>query len=125
MQAPNEQLPKALLCYLEMWNELDMQKMRPLLDQCIATDCLWVDPQNAHTGRDALENNVKAFRENFPQAVLSLASNVDGHHQRYRYDWKIHINGELLIKGFDVTTLNADGLIERVDGFFGELQAIE
>lgn len=116
-------IPQTLHTYLAMWNECNEEKMRALLQQCIAEDCLWVDPQNAHRGREALAENVRQFRAQFPSAELTLASNVDGHHGRFRYEWAITVNEELLIRGFDVCTLNADQEIERVDGFFGELQA--
>ena len=30
----------------------------------------------------------------------------------------------MTLRGFDVTTLNDDGLIERIDGFFGPLRLL-
>jgi len=122
MYAPPTDIPDAMAHYLRMWNELNAELVRGHLDLAVSQDCLWTDPQNAHTGRDALEANVHEFRKNFPAAVLALASNVDGHHRRYRYEWQITVEGELLIAGFDVTTLSESGLIERVDGFFGQLE---
>lgn len=117
--------PDVLHRYMAMWNERDVDQVRTHLDACVSESCLWVDPQHQHTGRDALEANVRAFRGAFPDAYLGLASNVDGHNDRYRYEWLI-TTGEgadtaLLIRGFDVATLDSDGLIERVDGFFGRL----
>ena len=117
-------IPKALEHYLDMWNERDPEKIRGHLDLAVSDDCLWVDPQHAHSGRDALEANVRGFREKYGSAVLTLASNVDGHNNRYRYDWKITLGEQTLIHGFDVVTLNDNGLIERVDGFFGRLKQV-
>lgn len=125
MYTPPANIPEAMQHYLRMWNELDSELVRGHLDLAVAQDCLWVDPQNAHTGRDALESNVHEFRKNFPTAVLRLASNVDGHNRRYRYEWQITVDDELLIAGFDVSTLNEGGLIERVDGFFGQLERLQ
>lgn len=125
MYQPPTDIPEAMQHYLRMWNELDPSQVRAQLDRCVAEDCLWVDPLHAHTGRDALEENVHGFRKEYPDAQLRLGSNVDGHNNRYRYEWLIIANGELLIRGFDVTTLNDAGLIERVDGFFGELERTE
>ena len=122
MYAPPTNIPEAMQHYLCMWNERDCELIRGHLDLAVSEDCLWVDPHNAHTGRDALESNVREFRKNFPTAVLGLASNVDGHNRRHRYEWKITVEDELLIAGFDVTTLNESGFIERVDGFFGLLE---
>ena len=122
MYEPPADIPECMQHYLRMWNERDPEAIRAHLDRAVSDDCLWVDPQNDHVGRDALEANVREFREKFPNADLGLASNVDGHHRRHRYDWIIEVDGKLLIRGADVTTINEAGLIERVDGFFGELK---
>ncbi|MEM9521853.1 MAG: nuclear transport factor 2 family protein [Actinomycetota bacterium] len=113
--------PHVLTSYMQMWNERDPDAIRAHLDRAVSDDCVWVDPQHNHVGRDALEANVRGFRSQFPNADLGVGSNVDGHNDRYRYEWVIVNDGALLIRGFDVVTLNADGLIERVDGFFGTL----
>ena len=125
MNEPNKDLPAAMTNYLLMWNEMDSDAIRGHLDLAVSEDCVWVDPQHAHIGRDALEENVRGFRKKYTTAQLGLASRVDGHNQRYRYEWVIKMDGELLIRGFDVATINDDGLIERVDGFFGTLERIE
>ncbi len=114
--------PDVLVAYMRMWNERDPEKIRGHLDAAVSDDCLWIDPLHQHTGRDALEANVRGFREQFPNADLGVGSNVDGHNDRYRYEWVIVSDGALMIRGFDVVTINGDGLIDRVDGFFGVLE---
>ncbi|MDW3220544.1 MAG: nuclear transport factor 2 family protein [Acidimicrobiales bacterium] len=116
--------PPPLVHYLHMWNERDPDVIRPHLDRCVADDCLWVDPLHQHVGRDALEENVRTFRTEFPDAVLALGSNIDSHNGRHRYEWVITVEGgeTLLMRGFDVATVNDAGMIDRVDGFFGMLQ---
>ena len=116
--------PEALVLYRQMWNERDPDKIRRHLDMCVSDDCLWVDPLHSHTGRDALEANVREFRSTYPDADLRLGSNIDGHNDRHRYEWFITVGDELLIRGFDVVTMNNDGMIGRVDGFFGMLDRI-
>jgi hypothetical protein len=116
--------PAVLVRYMEMWNERDPEKIRARIDDCVSDDCWWVDPLHQHTGRDALEANVREFRANYPTAVLGLGSNIDSHNDRHRYEWVITVDGELMIRGFVVVTVNAAGLIERVDGFFGELTPV-
>ena len=116
--------PEVLEHYLQMWNEHDVERVRGHLDRCVAEDCWWVDPLHQHRGRDALEANVRAFRTANPEAELGLGSNVDSHNDRHRYEWFINSTpGELLLRGFDVVTVNsASGMIDRVDGFFGSLE---
>ena len=120
---PPTELPEAMQHYLRMWNERDPELIRAHLDVGVTEDCLWVDPKHSHVGRDALEDNVRGFRRDLPTAALGLASNIDSHNQRYRYEWKIEVDGSLLLRGFDVVTLDDSGLVERVDGFFGELKS--
>lgn len=121
--------PAELRHYLAAWNERDPDAIRAHLDRCVAVDCWWVDPLHQHTGVDALEANIREFRSTYADAALGLGSNIDSHNGRHRYEWVItsSINddgtpGEVMIRGFDVTTVNDAGMIERVDGFFGELE---
>ena len=118
---PPADAPDALQHYLRMWNESDADQIRVHLDKCVAEDCRWVDPLHQHTGRDALEANVREFLATYPGASLGLGSNIDSHNDRHRYEWVITLDGELLIRGFDVVTTNDAGMISRVDGFFGVL----
>ncbi len=117
--------PEALQDYFKMWNEIDPNLMRTYLNKAVALDCIWIDPQHSHIGRDGLEKNVRHFRSNFPDATLDICSNVDSHNKLYRYDWKIKAGNKLLIEGFDVTTLNEEGMIKSVYGFFGRLKPNE
>ena len=43
---------------------------------------------------------------------------ADGLNRRYRYLREIEFGGEVIVKGMDVSTLNVDGQIEGIDGFF-------
>ncbi len=116
--------PDVLVRYMQMWNERDPSALRPLIDGCVAEGCVWVDPLEQHVGRDSLEETVRGFRQDYPNADLGVASTIDGHHDRHRYEWMIVADGELLIRGFDVVTVDGAGLIERVDGFFGTLEPL-
>lgn len=62
---------------------------------------------------------VREFRAARPQAICERKSGVDGHHQRFRYQWNVRQGDEILVTGFDVTSVDAAGLVVRVDGFFG------
>lgn len=119
---PPPDAPPVLVSYLALWNELDPSRRTQLIDACISTDCEWVDPQHHHHGREALAQNVTGFRSTFPDAVLGLGSNVDSHRDRHRYEWIIvDGGGEVIMRGSDVVTVDGDGLLCRVEGFFGTL----
>ena len=114
-------LPEAFAHYLDMWNERDPGLVRGHLDKAVSEDMVFADPRDYHIGRDALHKNVRRFHRAFPGATLSITSGVDSQHDRYRYEWRIAVDDKVILDGFDVATLNAEGLIERVDGFFGPL----
>ena len=114
-------LPVALVEYLAMWNSADLDEARVHMERSVAEDMIFADPRDFHVGRDALMQNVRRFKRAFPDAVLGLRSGVDGQNNRYRYEWRIAQGDSVILDGFDVTTLNDEGLIERVDGFFGEI----
>jgi len=112
--------------YWTMWNSRDLAGVRALLDRAVADDFIFCDPLHWHVGRDALEANVRQFRSDQPDAEFVMASGFDVHHNRYRYDWHFTRRGRVLVKGFDVATVDeTTGLLERIDGFFGEIPPLE
>ena len=110
--------------YWEMWNERDPTRVRAHLERAVTDDFVFCDPINFHVGKDALEANVHEFRAEQPDAEFVLASGVDHHHNRHRYRWDFTRRGRVLVEGFDVATVSENGLIERIDGFFGELPGL-
>lgn len=115
--------PPSLELMLAAWNESDPALVRGHLDQALAPDVHFVDPSIDIVGVDAFEANVHEVHAQLPDAVYSRTSAVDEHHRHHRYHWAIHQHGELLLAGFDVAILNDDGLVEKVIGFFGPLEA--
>lgn len=107
-----------------MWNQRDLDAVRSDLELAVTDDFIFCDPIHFHIGRDALEANVREFRTSQPLAEFRIGSGVDHHHNRYRYEWHLTRRNRVLVKGFDVATVAENGLIERVDGFFGELPAV-
>ncbi len=107
--------------YWAMWNERDLNLVRGHLDLAVSEDFDFCDPIHHHQGRDALEANVREFRTKRPDAEFTIASGIDSHHNRHRYRWDLIHNGRVLVAGLDIATVADSGLIERIDGFFGEL----
>jgi len=114
-------MPDALRHYWTMWNEPDLGRLRSHLEQSVTADIVWADPLHFHTGIDALEANARELKSNKPEYYFVIASELDEHHGRFRYQWHMKRKHRVLMRGLDIATLNADGLIERVDGFFGSL----
>ena len=118
-------IPEALDHYRSAWNERDTQRIRAHLDRSVTDDVLFTDPAHTTKNVDELEAMIREARETLPEAEYALASNIDGHNNRYRYRWEVRRPGEQPVPGMDVTTLNAAGRIERIDGFFGDFTPLE
>jgi hypothetical protein len=118
------ELPASLFVYRNAWNEPEVGGIRPLLVESLAADCLFVDPAHTCTGVDEIEAMIREFRTTFPTSRYDLTSGVDGHNQRYRYRWIAQLDAGTAVEGMDVTTVNAAGQIERIDGFFGDFDPL-
>lgn len=117
--------PEAFTNLSLAWNERDLTKIRFLVDLAVAENVVFADPSNYIHGIDAFEKMVKDFRVKYPESIVKRTSGLDSHNNRYRYSWEIYIGEMMIVKGFDVATLNENGLIERIDGFFGDLPPLE
>jgi hypothetical protein len=113
------QPPDALIHYSALWNERDTARLDGHATRAVSDDVEFIDPANRAKGREALVTMVRETRVAMPDASYLLTSGVDGHNNRYRYSWIVINEGAVAVTGMDVTTLNADGLVERIDGFFG------
>lgn len=117
-------LPTAFTALLAAWNETDLAKIRGHLERALAPDILFADPDNLIHGIDAFEEMVRGFRLAYPDAITAHTSGYNVHHNRYRYHWLVSIGGKPAVPGMDVTHIGNDGLIDRIDGFFGPVPKI-
>ena len=106
------------------WNERDPEKIRGHLDRALAPDVVFCDPVNFTHGIDEFEAMVREFRATTPNASAGHSSSMDHHHDLYRYAWEVYDGDTLAVAGMDVTRVNGDGMVERVDGFFGPIPAL-
>ena len=120
-----KQIPEAFTDMLAAWNERDLTQIRTHIDKSIEDNVVFADPTNFIHGKDAFEEMIKNFRVKYPESVCVRTSGMDSHNNRYRYSWKITVGETLIVAGFDVAQLNENGLVERIDGFFGDLPPLE
>lgn len=119
------EIPQVLHTYLSFWNETDEVRRAAILDECVTDDVIFADPKDYHEGKAELAANGNRLHASYSDLVLSRTSGVDAQNRRHRYTWRIVANGKVLVEGMDVTTLNEDGFIERIDGFFGPIRPHE
>lgn len=113
--------PESFDHMMAAWNETDPTKVRELLQKSLSPEVRFVDPSIDLTGIDSFAENVFNVQKRIPGAVYAQASDVDSHHNFYRYHWTIHHNGKLLVSGFDTVQTDESGRVVLVIGFFGEL----
>ena len=90
-----------------------------------ATDRLYVDPMLEAEGHGALGEMVAAVQAKFPGHRFRRRSGVDTHHDQLRFAWDLVApDGAVVVAGIDIGALAADGRLERITGFFGEVPAM-
>ncbi|MCG8492657.1 MAG: nuclear transport factor 2 family protein [Sneathiellales bacterium] len=113
--------PNALDQLLAAWNEQDPSVANEYLKQALSPDVRFVDPTADVRGLEGFEANMQHVKTKIPGAVYTRTSGVDCHHGFHRYHWAIHLEGKLVIEGFDVTEVDTSGRVLQVIGFFGEM----
>jgi len=118
-------MPAALVAYWTAWNETELDRLNDHLEAAVTESVAWNDPRDSFVGRDELELAIRRLRTSKPHYRFVIASEIDGHNNRCRYRWDMIGRGRTMMEGLDVVTLHSTtGLIERVDGFFGDPTAV-
>jgi hypothetical protein len=119
-------MPDALVSYWMAWNEPEPDRIHQNLVSAVTAHIEWNDPRDSFSGIDELEAAIQRLRTSKPDYRFVIASEIDHHHDRFRYRWDMIRNGRTLMEGLDVVTLEpSSGLIARVDGFFGHPTPID
>ncbi|MEM7640581.1 MAG: hypothetical protein AAF269_16110 [Pseudomonadota bacterium] len=113
---------QSLTNMMAIWNTTDAAEKRRLTEAAMEHNVHFVDPNHNIIGREAFLKMVDQVQGEIPGADYSRASEVDIQNNHCRYHWSIHMNGELIMPGFDVTEVNDVGKIVKVIGFFQILE---
>ncbi len=114
-------MPAPLVNYWSAWNADDLELVPGLLAAAVTPNVEWNDPRDSFRGVGELEAAVRLLRTTKPGYRFEIVSEIDHHHGRLRYRWRMRRGGRTLMEGLDVVTLDpSGGLMGRVDGFFGE-----
>ena len=113
--------PQSMDVMLTAWNEKNPEKIRAHLKQALAPNIIFTDPDNFVEGIDQFEAMVRTFLTNNPTAKCERTSGFNHHHNRYRYNWLVSVNGVPAVPGMDVVEVDDQGRVVRVDGFFGPI----
>ena len=112
--------------YLEMWNETDPAGRSATIERAWTPRGRYLDPMLEADGYAALDAMVTGVQEKFPRHKFRPTSKVDQHHDQVRFAWELFApDGSVTLTGIDVGVLGADGRLESITGFFGELEKAE
>ena len=108
--------------YLAMWNETDESRRAGFIEQAWEANGRYVDPVLEAEGHSALSTMVASVHDRFPGQRFRRTSGIDAHHDSVRFAWELASeNGEVTVAGIDIGVLGADGRLQSVTGFFGDL----
>jgi hypothetical protein len=120
-----QNLSRTVEAYVAMWNERDPTCRADLISTAWSADGCYLDPQFEAVGHDALGAMVATAQRQFPDHDLRLASPVDAHHDQVRFAWEVIApDGSASLTGMDIGSLDSDGRLSRIVGFFGVLPAV-
>ncbi len=120
------QMPGQLVFYWTAWNEPDLDLVPSHLARAVTEDVEWNDPRDSFVGITELDTAIRRLRTSKPGYRFVIASEVDHHHDRFRYRWDMISRGRTLMEGLDIVTIDRSvGLICRIDGFFGHPTPID
>jgi hypothetical protein len=106
--------------YFAAWNEPDAGRRRSLLESVYTDQGRYRDPLADASGWEAINDNIVAVQQQFPDHRFQRVSEVDVHHDSARFDWELaDPSGSTVIGGVDYVQVGEDGRLRHVTGFFG------
>ena len=110
--------------YIAAWNARDADDRTRAVAAAFAPDATYTDPLADVTGRAAIAELIGGAQQQFAGWTFRLLGPVDGHQGQARFTWALGpADGEAPVVGFDVVTLDDDGLITSVLGFLDRVPA--
>lgn len=114
----SEQVTNLIENYIAVWNERDVGKRRLLIDTVFSEACVYIDPNDSVSGRDAIERLVQALQARVPDLRFALAGPVNAHHDQVLFGWTLAAPKAAApaATGVDMAVLDGDR-IRQLHGF--------
>ncbi|MEM9568042.1 MAG: nuclear transport factor 2 family protein [Cyanobacteria bacterium P01_E01_bin.34] len=110
---------RAIETYLEAWNAGSSQDRHNLLERCLTTDVVYIDPHAPEViqGIEAMEAMIETFRARFDHKLIAEGA-IDAHHDVFRLQWRLQQDGGgILSHGLMVGEVDDSGIITRIVQF--------
>ena len=119
----SKQVTNLVRNYIAVWNERDARKRRLLIDQVFSDECIYIDPNDSVSGRDAIERLVEALQAKLPDLRFTLSGAVNAHHDQALFGWTLAAPGAATpaATGIDMAVLDGDR-IRQLHGFVNPRQ---
>jgi hypothetical protein len=116
---------KTIDAYFAFLNETDAGRLRAVATAAWRDDARYVDPHHDGSGRDVLVAMVEAVHAGYPGFTFRRTTGIDAYAGQARYGWDFRApDGAVVMTGVDFATLAADGRLQQVTGFHGDLPAL-
>ena len=110
--------------HLAAYCEPDAERRAALVAQVWSPQGQLVDPPMEGEGLEAIAGLGDVVVTHYPGHTFQRTTNVDEHHGYARYGWALVApDGTPAVTGTDIATVDSDGRLVKVIGFFGELGA--
>ncbi len=110
--------------YFDMWRSTDAADRADLVARVFTAEGRHVDQHADASGHDGLVEMITGVHEGFPGFQMARTSGIDRFGDQLRFAWELNgADGSPIVAGLDVAELSADGRLQRVTGFWGELPA--
>jgi hypothetical protein len=108
--------------YIATWNETDAKRRRDLIAKTWTGDGSYVDAHRSGTGHENISAMIQGVQDHLPGYRLRLASAVDAHNDRVRFQWEAGGTPEapLHFVGTDFGVIANDGRLRSITGFLDE-----
>ena len=107
--------------HLAGYCEPDPDRRLALLAQAWTPTGRLIDPPFDGTGPEGVAEMVDAVLGHYRDHTFRRTTVIDAHHDRARYGWElVGPDGTVAVAGTDVVTVDPDGRIAEIVGFFGE-----
>jgi len=86
----------------------------------VSLNFVYISPVAVFDGADGLSEAFSAYRlDAWRRITLRRTTDVDVHHEQFRYAWERREGNDTVMEGWSFGTLNADGKITRIVSFDG------
>ena len=108
--------------YFEMWRTTDPGERAELVARTFTADGRHVDQHADARGHDGLVEMIAGVHAGFPGFQMARTSGIDRFGDQLRFAWELDgADGTPIVTGLDVAEVAADGRLQRVTGFWGDL----